>query len=472
MKTSEEKRDPQQPQEPESNQYYLEKAPLARAVAHLSIPMMLGMSVGTVYNVVNAYFIGMLHNTAMMSAITLGLPIFTVLMAAGNVFGVGAGTFITRLVGGGTPEKGKKVAGYAFYGSLIAGLLIALVSFLFIVPLVNSLGADASTHDYTKIYAMTLIGGGFTVVMNFALEQLVRSEGASKQSMYGIFISTGLSLILDPLLILGLDMHVMGAALAMILANAGSALYYVYFLQKKSEHLRGFVRYIRLSLRDQWEVYKIGVSELFKSAFMIVTTLLFNHFMIEYGSNVLAGAGIGLRIVQIPEFLAMGLFIGMIPFFAFNFARPNIPRFKAGFNASVGVIGAVSFVFVGLVYVLRDPVMRLFSNDPAVLEAGTYILGAMLVSALFNGFTGLFLTLFQAAGEGMPTMVLSVTQGVLYIPTIIVLHAMYGLHGVIWSMTVTEVITCVLGLILYIPFRRKLAQREESGQEIPMVQPS
>lgn len=450
-----------------SNQYYLEKSPIGRAIAHLSIPMMLGMSVGTVYNVINAYFIGLLHNTSMLSAITLGLPIFTVLMAAGNVFGVGAGTFITRLVGGGTPEKGKKIAGYAFYGSLIAGLLIALISFLFIGPLVNGLGADASTHDYTKIYAMTLIGGGFVIVMNFALEQLVRSEGASRQSMYGIFISTGLSLILDPLLILGLDMHVMGAALAMILANAGSALYYVYFLQKKSDHLRGFMSHFRLSIRDQLEVYKIGVSELFQSAFMIVTTLLFNHYMIEYGAQVLAGAGIGLRIVQIPEFLAMGLFIGLIPFFAFNYAGSNIARFKAGFKAAAGIIGGVAVVFVGLVYLLREPVLRLFSSDPAVLEVGSYILGAMLISALFNGFTGLFLTLFQASGQGTPTMIMSITQGVLYIPTIIILHASFGLHGVIWSMTVTELITCLLGLILFIPFSRKLNARQAEPEGLP-----
>lgn len=82
-----------------SNQYYLESAPIKKAIAHLSIPMMIGMSVGTIYNVINAYFIGLLHNTSMLTAITLGLPIFTVLMAFGNMLGVGGGTFITRLAG-------------------------------------------------------------------------------------------------------------------------------------------------------------------------------------------------------------------------------------------------------------------------------------------------------------------------------------------------------------------------------------
>ena len=82
----------------ESNIKYLKDEPIKKAIAHLSIPMMIGMSAGTIYNVINAYFIGLMNDTAMISAITLGLPIFTVLMAFGNMFGVGGGTFITRLV--------------------------------------------------------------------------------------------------------------------------------------------------------------------------------------------------------------------------------------------------------------------------------------------------------------------------------------------------------------------------------------
>ncbi|MBC2366607.1 MATE family efflux transporter [Listeria booriae] len=449
-----------------SNQYYLEEAPIKKAIAHLSIPMMIGMSVGTIYNVINAYFIGLLHNTSMLSAITLGLPIFTVLMAIGNVFGVGGGTFITRLIGQKDSEKARRVAGYTFYGSIIAGILISLLAMLFVNPISQLLGADATTFAYTKAYTMTLFAGGFIVVLNFALEQLVRSGGASKESMYGIFISTGLSLILDPLLILGLGWHVAGAALAMILAQLGSAIYYLYFLEKRSEHLQGFLKYIKISIKDQLEVYKIGISELLQSAFLIVSTLLLNNFAIHYGDNVVAGFGIALRIVQIPEFLAMGLFFGLIPFFAFNFASKNYARFKAGLSQAAWYIGGIATLFVGIVYLFRTPIIHLFSSDPSVLTVGTYILVAMLISALFNGFTGLFIGVFQAAGQGTATMVMSITQGVLYIPMILILHVAFGLHGVIWSMTVTEIITAVMGLLFFLAFQRKIKTPDLSGAKI------
>ncbi|MDU5413629.1 MAG: MATE family efflux transporter, partial [Clostridium perfringens] len=111
----------------ESNIKYLKDEPIKKAIAHLSIPMMIGMSAGTIYNVINAYFIGLMNDTAMISAITLGLPIFTVLMAFGNMFGVGGGTFITRLVAKNEDKKAKKVAGYTFYASIISGILLGII---------------------------------------------------------------------------------------------------------------------------------------------------------------------------------------------------------------------------------------------------------------------------------------------------------------------------------------------------------
>ncbi|MNP03333.1 Multidrug export protein MepA [compost metagenome] len=283
--------------------------------------------------------------------------------------------------------------------------------------------------------------------------------------MYGIFVSTALSLIFDPLFILVLDWHVVGAALAMILANVGSAVYYIYYLEKKSEHLRGFLKYFKISIKDKLEIYKIGISELLLAGFLIVTTLLLNNYAIQYGDNVVAGFGVALRIVQVPEFLSMGLFLGLIPLFAFNFSSKNTTRLKSSIKHAFVFIGSISIVFVGLVFVFKDMIIHFFSEDPSVLSIGAYILVAMLTSALFNGFTGLFTSIFQATGQGIPTAIMSITQGLLYIPVIIVLHLIFGLHGVIWSMTVTEVITSLIGVILFIMFKKKL---NETPHNLPV----
>ncbi|ELC8341424.1 MATE family efflux transporter [Clostridium perfringens] len=440
----------------ESNIKYLKDEPIKKAIAHLSIPMMIGMSAGTIYNVINAYFIGLMNDTAMISAITLGLPIFTVLMAFGNMFGVGGGTFITRLLAKNEDEKAKKVAGYTFYASIISGILLGIIAFLSIGPIVKLLGADANTLSYTTQYSTTLFTGGFSIILNFALEQIVRSEGASKESMYGMFISVIISTILDVLFILILNMHVYGAALSIILANIASSIYYIWYLETKSENLKGFLHFFKLSLKYQTEIYKIGVSELIQSAFLIVTTLLLNNFSIQHGEGVVASFGIALRIVQIPEFFTMGIVLGVMPLIAYNFSNKNLSRLKESIKYSTLFIFVISVLFAGILYIFRNQVMHAFSSDTSVLQIGSYILVAMLISTIFNGLTALFMTIYQASGEGIATGIMAISQGCLYIPVVITLHYFYGLHGLIWSMTITEITTCLIGIVLFIIYNKKL----------------
>lgn len=444
----------------ETNIYYLKESPIRKAIVHLSIPMMIGISATTIYNLINAYFIGLIHDTNMMSAITLAMPITIILMAVGNMFGVGGGSFITRLLGSGDTQKGKKVAGYSFYASIILGIIIGIVAIIFMNPFVHLLGADSQTILYTKQYATILFAGGAAFILNFALEQLVRSEGASKESMYGMFISVAVSIVLDALLILVFNLHVIGAGISIVIANLASTTYYVWFLESKSESLKGFLKHFKLSLKDQLEVYKIGVSELFKSAFMIVTTLLLNNFSIQYGDNVVASFGIAVRITQLPEFLTMGLFLGAMPLFAYSFSAHNTKRLKESLKEVSLWIGGISIFFALIVYLFRVPVLGLFTNDPRVIQVGLTILAAQLVSSVFNGFSGLFTGIFQASGYGFQTGVMSTIQGTFFIPVVLLLHHFYGLDGLIWSMTITEGIAFVAGVIMLIPYLKKLSKNE------------
>lgn len=444
----------------ESNIYYLKESPIRKAIAHLSIPMMVGISATTIYNLINAYFIGLIHDTNMMSAITLAMPITIILMAVGNMFGVGGGTFITRLLGSGDTQKGKKVAGYSFYMSIILGVIIGIAAIILMTPFVHLLGADEQTLLYTKQYSTILFAGSFAFILNFALEQLVRSEGASKESMYGMFISVGVSIALDALLILVFNTHVIGAGISIVIANLASTAYYVWFLENKSESLKGFLKHFKLTVNDQLEVYKIGVSELFKSAFMIVTTLLLNNFSVEYGDNVVASFGIAVRITQLPEFLTMGLFLGAMPLFAYSFSARDTKRLKEALKEVSLWIGGISIVFAVAAYLFRLPVLGIFTSDPHVIQVGMTILAAQLVSSVFNGFSGLFTGIFQASGFGAQTGVMSTIQGTFFIPIVLLLHHFYGLNGLIWSMTITEGIAFVAGVIMMIPYLNKLNKNE------------
>lgn len=393
------------------------------------------------------------------------MPITLILMAVGNMFGVGGGTFITRLLGSGNTKKGRKVAGYSFYASIILGIIIGIIAIIFMKPFVHLLGVDSQTILYTTQYSTILFAGGAAFILNFALEQLVRSEGASKESMYGMFIRVAVSIVLDALLILVFNLHVIGAGISIVLANIASSTYYVWFLENKSDSLKGFLKHFKISVKDQLEVYKIGVSELFKSAFMIVTTLLLNNFSAEYGDNVVVSFGIAVRITQLPEFLTMGLFLGAMPLFAYSFSAHNTKRLKEALKEVSLWIGGISIVFALVAYLLRVPVLSLFTSDPRVIQVGLTILTAQLISSVFNGFSGLFTGIFQASGLGAQTGVMSTIQGTFFIPVVLLLHHFYGLNGLIWSMTITEGVAFVAGIIMIIPYLNKL-----NKDELPVMQ--
>lgn len=231
----------------------------------------------------------------------------------------------------------------------------------------------------------------------------MRSEGAAKESMYGMFISVIFSIVFDVLFILVLNLHVMGAALSMVLANIAANIYYIWFLDRKSETLRGFIKYWKVSMTDQLEIYKVGVPELFKMSFMIVTTLLLNNYSIEFGEHVVASFGIAVRVAQLPEFVTMGLFIGAISLIAYNLGGKNKSRLYETLKELTLWIGGISIVFASIAYIFKVQVLGLFSSDSAVLSIGALILTAQLISSVFNGFTGLFTSIFQASGEGLAT---------------------------------------------------------------------
>ena len=228
--------------------YYFEEAPIPKAIAHMAVPMMLGMSVIMIYNVIDAFFIGKLNNTAMMTAVTLALPFTIILSGIGNIFGVGGGTYISRLLGEKKLEDAKKVSSVIFFLSLLAGFIFMLFAIPLIHPILKVLGAKGDTVLFTKDFIMVLIIGSPFIIANFALGQVVRAEGASKVSMNGMFISVIINIVLDPILIFTCHLNIVGAALGTVVANTCAVLYYVYYLKNKSSTLTVSIRTFKPTL--------------------------------------------------------------------------------------------------------------------------------------------------------------------------------------------------------------------------------
>ncbi|OJX75335.1 MATE family efflux transporter [Leifsonia sp. 71-9] len=456
-----------------SNRLTLSSAPIWRALVHLCVPMIAGFSVGAVYNIINAGFVGALHSTPLLAALTFSLPVFALVMAVGGVFGVGGGTFVSRLLGS-QEEPGadvdaaatriKQVSSFTFWGAIAGGVVIGVLGVIFATPIAMAVGASGASLAPTALYIGAMFAFAPIYVSAFALEQLVRAEGAAVASMTGLIASTIANLVFDVIFILGLGWGVLGAGIALGLSNIVTVAYYVWWLSRRSESVSLAPRFFRADREMLTTVFGVGASELLMSSFLIVTTLVMNWIAIAYGASLLAAMGVALRIAQLPEMICMGVFMGAIPLFAYAFGARNGARLRKAITGSAVAIAGIVLVFSTIVFLFRDQVFALFSADPSVIEDGTLILTAMLVSTLFNGFTGLIIAVFQATEQMRNATIMSVAQGILFIPVVLIGNAVFGITGVIWAMTVTELLVLVLGAALFAASRKALVATPEQAE--------
>jgi putative MATE family efflux protein len=436
--------------------YYLEKAPVPKAIAHMAIPMILGMVVNMIYNITDAYFIGRLNNTSMLASITLALPFTTILMALGELFGTGGSTYISRLLGEKKSDYVKIVSSVTLYLSLISGLLFMLLCIPFLSPILKLLGATGETLLHTRSYIIAYTIGSPFVVANFTIAQMVRGEGASTESMIGMIISVVINIILDPVFIFFFHMDVIGASVATVIGNICAVVYYMYYLEKKSPAQSVRLKYFKPNPTILFNIFKIGISALLLSGFLIVSSLMFNNYAVLYGYQVVAAFGVANRVCQISDFIGMGLYMGVVPLIAFSYASNNIERLNKVLKTTAFCLVTIISVIAAVLFVFRTQVLELFSSDESVIKVGVIILTALLFSTLFAGISGLLTSMFQAFGKSIQSTIMSVSRGIALIPIIIIGNTLFQLNGVIWSMTASELCACFIGLLLWLGCKKEI----------------
>ncbi|MBK1809736.1 MATE family efflux transporter [Clostridium sp. YIM B02505] len=435
--------------------YYLEKAPVTKAIIHMVLPMMLSSIASVVYNIIDAFFVGKLNNTAMMASVMLALPFTLVLMALGQMFGVGSGTYISRLLGEGNIESSKKVSSINFWSSMIMGIIFTLICLPILSYILPLLGASGETLQYTRNFVMILVIGAPITITNMALESSVRAEGASTVSMTGTIAGIVVNIILNPVFIFVLNMNVMGSALASVCGNIVSALYFIYYLQKKSTVQNLSFKYFKPSKEIYSNIFKVGVSALLLSGFFVVISVLFNNYSMIYGDTVVAGFGIAQRIVQIVDCIGMGFAMGVVPLIAFAYSANNQKRLMEVIKKTILYMLVLTLTLGAVLFALRLQIIAFFSVDPKVIAIGQITLIAQLSSTVFAALCEFFTGIFQAQGNGVQSNVMAAVRGVLFVPILIVGNMLFAVNGVIWTMTATEGISCVIGIILWLGVRQK-----------------
>ena len=439
----------------EEQLYYFEKSSIFKAMMHFSLPMMIGSLLSVIYGILNIYFIGFLDNSHMISAISLTLPIFSVMMAFGNLFGVGGGTYISRLLGAKDYTKSLFVSSFSIYSSFVLGIIILLVALPFTDQIASILGASGETLKYTTDYLKIEFLSTPFVILFFVLEQFARAIGKPMVSMIGMLASVGLNIILDPILIFGFHLNVTGAALGTAISNTMAALFFIIYFVIKSETISLKLNHIKPTKDMLKDILKIGIPAFLMVVLMGITGLVLNLFLAHYGNFAIASYGISFRLVQFPELIIMGLAEGVVPLIAYNFVANKV-RMRKVIEAVILSIGIIFAVCMTIVFLFGHSIVQLFSTDPQIVSLATFILKVTMTSLLLNGIGFLFTGMLQATGQGRGATVMALAQGLIIIPVLFILNALFGLTGAVWSLLIAKTICSLLAMFIACVLRNEL----------------
>lgn len=440
-----------------NDQELMRSMKVSKAVAAMAIPSVISSLVTVVYNMADTFFVGQTGDALQVAAVSLTNPIFILLMAFANMFGMGGSAVASMAVGEGKPQKVKNTTAFITYASLTVGVGAAVLLLACMSLILKIFGANGETYEYAKGYVQYIAWGAPFIIWSAAASFVVRSESASKEAMIGSMVGTIANIVLDPLFITGLHMGAAGAAIATTIGNILASLYFVWYFLKKSRQLSILPKDFTLRERISGRVCAIGLPTAIFSALMSVSTIVINQILVKYGDAPVAAIGIVFKANMFITFLQMGLANGVQPLLGYSYGAGNISRFReverfTKICCLVTGITATVLYFIG-----REPIIRMFISDDEVVYYGVKMLVAYMISGPVIGMLFVNMNCMQSVNHSLPATILSVMrQGVLLIPLLYVLQFFWGMEGVIYGQSITDYIAVFLSAVLWRNIRKKL----------------
>jgi len=449
----------------DKNLELMEKATVPRAILTLGLPTVFSSIMTLLYNLADTYFIGLMDNIYHLGAAHLAYPIFIVVQSIGNIFGIGASPYISRNLGAQEYDKVKRASAVSIFTSTLITFGLTAVYFLFHDGFLGLLGTSVNNYEPTRQYLDWIVGFGFLMTLQNVLSSYLRAEGKVRQAVIGMVIGMAANIVLDPIFILKLGMGAGGAAIATVIGNALSVVYFLVIYLGKKTNLSVRFKDFRPSKEIYKEVFKIGVPSSAGQLLMGITNAMFNNMAAGYGDHVISGYGTAGKLIYIVIIIVNGYTSGYMPFASYNLGAGKIKRMKDSFKftlLSSTILGLVLVVpFVGL----AKPFMSAFTSDTGAIDVGVLFLKiyAFCLPALGIQFT--MMSTLQVLGKAARAMVVNIgRQTVFFLPVLYLLNYWFKLTGLIAVTPVADIITTVVAAILVAVPLKRLYQTEEKEE--------
>ena len=426
-----------------------------KAVAQMAVPSVISSLVTVVYNMADTFFVGQTGDPLQVAAVSLTNPIFILMMAFANMFGMGGSAVLSMAMGEKNEARVRQASSFVTYASLLVGVMFAVILIVFMDPILAVFGANAETYDFARGYTLHIAWGAPFIIWSAAASFIVRAEGASREAMVGSMIGTIANIILDPIFITTLGQGTAGAAIATSIGNIMASAYYLWYFLKRSRVLS--IRLSDFTWRERIlsRICSAGLPTAIFSALMSVSTIVLNQMLVVYGNAPVAAIGIVFKANMFITFLQMGLANGVQPLLGYNYGAGNMARFRQVERFTKKCCLVVGVLATALYFVLREPIIRIFIDDDQVVAYGVQMLIAYMVSGPVIGILFVNMNCMQSVGHALGATVLSILrQGVLLIPLLYLLEAFLGLNGIIFGQSVTDYIAVILSVGMWARVRK------------------
>ena len=442
--------------------YLFESMPIPRAVAELSIPMVVASLVMVVYNLADTFFVGMLNDPVQNAAVTLVYPVMLAFNAVNNLFGIGTSSMMSRSLGRGDYEMVRSSSAFGFYGAVFSGLLFTLLCTLFRNPLLTLLGADEITWEATAGYMLWTVNcGAVPAILNVVQGQMVRSEGASVHASIGTMSGCILNIILDPIFILpwGLNMGAAGAGLATFLSNCVACGYF--FVLARVKRGKTFIsldirRLKTMSKEVVTGILGVGVPASLQNLLNVTGTTILNNFTAVYGASAVAAMGVAQKINMLPLQVCLGFSQGIMPLVSYNYASGDRKRMKNAIVFSMGLILPIMLAVTVGCWFGAPNLIQMFMDNADIIAYGSAFLRGLCLGMVFLCTDFIAVGVFSALGMGRHALVFAILRKVvLEIPLLFLLNALFPLYGLAYSQFVTEVVLAAAAIIMLLRIFRQ-----------------
>lgn len=443
---------------------------ISRLLRNFAIPSIIAMLVSALYNIVDQIFIGQSIGELGNAATNIAFPLTTICIAISLLFGIGGASAFNLTMGRGDAKRAIYYIGNCVTMLVSCGVVLCIVSHLFLTPMLQFFGAPDNVLGYAKTYTnITSFGFPFLILATGG-GHLIRADGSPRFSMACNLTGAVINTILDPLFIFGFHWGMAGAAFATIIGQFISAVMAIYYLC----HYKT-IRLERCHLRPQWEYIRwsmsLGAASCFNQIAMTIVQIALNKSLTYYGalsiygeSIPLACAGIITKVNQIFFSVIIGLSQSIQPITSFNYGARQYSRVREVYFLAIRIGLIISVLSFAAFQLFPRQIISLFgSGDDVYYQFAVSYFRIYFFCTFINCLQPISSTFFTAIGKPIKGMFLSMTRQILFLlPLILILPLFFGIDGILFSGPIADGVAAVVSIIMIYMEMRDMRQKELS----------